>query len=66
MTDYKLTRAEQIILNALDVRDVQTINKLSVELKMGVHTVKRILMSLKDKGLANYSQDKKFMYWVAL
>jgi len=66
MIDYKLTRAEQIVLNALDVRDPKIVNKLRIELKMGSHTIKKTLMALRRKELADYTQDRQIMYWVAL
>ncbi len=66
MKNYNLTRAEQVILNALDVRDAKVVNGLRIELKMGVHTIKKALISLKDKGLADYTQERKAIYWLAL
>ena len=66
MIDYKLTRAEQIVLNTLDVKDPKTMNGLSVKLKMGGHTIKKTLMALRRKELADYTQDRTIMYWVAL
>ena len=66
MKDYKLKTREVILLDALDVRDCKTINGLTQEVNMNIHTVEKNLMSLKAKGLADFTQYEEAQYWRAL
>ena len=66
MTDYNLSDAEKMVLEVLDLQEYKSQRQLVKEVNIYNHSMPKILIRLKDKGLADCRVTDKTHYWFAL